>query len=56
VTRISHGARSADDWLLSRIAHQLGLSKKELLALIECTLSEAEYLKLLLARNLVTEA
>jgi hypothetical protein len=53
VTRISHGTKTVDDWLLARIAHQLGLSKKELLALIECTLSEAEYLRLLVERGLV---
>jgi len=52
-TRFSHSAKSADDWLLGRISKELGLSRKELLALIECTLSEEAYLQLLIARNYI---
>ena len=34
VTRISHGERSANGWLLARIAHELHVSRAELLAFI----------------------
>ena len=54
-TFISHGERDADDWLLARIARQLRLTKKELLALIECSLSQDEYLRLLVERGHVHE-
>lgn len=42
-TRISHGARTVDDWLAGRIARQLRPSKREFMSFVECTLSGAEY-------------
>ncbi|MBZ5585568.1 MAG: hypothetical protein LAQ30_25885 [Acidobacteriia bacterium] len=55
-TRISHGQRSANDWLLARIARELSLSKRELLSFIECELSEAAYLDLMIQRGHVQPA
>jgi hypothetical protein len=50
-TFISHNERDADDWLLAHISRQLHLTKKELLALIECQLAAAEYLQILIDRG-----
>ena len=38
-TRISHGQRQADNWLLAQIAKQLHLSKQELLSFIDGEIS-----------------
>jgi len=48
-TRISHGQRRADDWLLRQIAKQLHLSKQELMRFIDCAMGAGEY------RSLMTE-
>lgn len=50
-TRISHGARTVDDWLVGRMAKQVRLSKREFLSLVECTLSGAEYARLMADRG-----
>jgi hypothetical protein len=50
-TRISHGQRSLDDWFIGQMTKQIRLSKKEFLDLTECSLSEAEYGRLMVARG-----
>jgi hypothetical protein len=50
-TRISHGQRKADDWLLSEVARELHLSKRELLQLIECQISGDDYARLMIERG-----
>jgi hypothetical protein len=50
-TRISHGERSADDWLIGKMAQQVKLTKREFLALVECTLSGPAYCRLLVERG-----
>jgi len=50
-TRISHGQRRVDDWLLSEIARELHLSKRELLRFIECEITEQEYVRLMTERG-----
>ena len=50
-TRISHGARTVDDWLAGRMAHQLRLSKREFTSFVACTLSGAEYARLMEERG-----
>jgi len=50
-TRISHGERKADDWLLGQIARQLHLSKQELEDLIDCPLSGEQYVRLMVERG-----
>lgn len=42
-TRLSHGERECNDWLLGQIAQQLHLSKTDLLRLVECSLSGEQY-------------
>ena len=46
-TYISHGQRRADDWLLGQMAKQLKLTKKQFLALVECTMNGSEYVRLM---------
>ena len=50
-TRISHGQRKADNWLLAQIAKQLRLSKQELLSFIDCEISQKDYVELLVQRG-----
>jgi hypothetical protein len=53
-TWFSHGQRKADDSLLRLIAKELGLTRKELLEFVECTLSEDDYAALLIERGYLT--
>lgn len=53
-TYISHGIREYGDTLLSAVAGQMKLSKKELMRFIECTLSAEEYQQLLTELGVVT--
>ncbi|MFN7996945.1 MAG: hypothetical protein U0Q18_25245 [Bryobacteraceae bacterium] len=48
-TYISHGQRRADDWLLGQMARQLKLTKTQFLALVECTMSGSEYVRIMRA-------
>lgn len=50
-TRISHGERQADDWLLAQIARQLHLSKRELLHFIDCEIGQRDYVELMIQRG-----
>ncbi|MEK7406395.1 MAG: hypothetical protein AAB225_14940 [Acidobacteriota bacterium] len=50
-TRLSHGQRKVDDWLLSEMAKQVRLSKQELLSLIDCEMTGEEYLRLMIDRG-----
>jgi hypothetical protein len=42
-TRLSHGAKEYDDYLLGQMAVQLKLEKMEFLGLIDCSLSGEGY-------------
>jgi hypothetical protein len=44
-TWISHGQRRVDDWLLGQMAKQLKITKKQFLALIDCSFSNAGYVQ-----------
>ena len=55
-TRISHGQRTADDWLIGKMAGQLRLTKREFLSFVECTLSGPRYAQLLVDRGAVRPA
>lgn len=46
-TKTSHSLKEYGDVLLSKMAHQLRLSKKELNNLIECPIGYEEYKKIL---------
>ena len=50
-TWFSHGQRKADDSLIRLIAKELGLTRKELLEFVGCTLSEDDYAALLTERG-----
>ncbi|MBZ5624109.1 MAG: hypothetical protein LAQ69_36230 [Acidobacteriia bacterium] len=50
-TWFSHGRRKADDWLLSQIARELRLSKRELHAFLECTIGGEQYAQLMIDRG-----
>ena len=52
-TKVSHGAKEIHDGLLSAMAKQTHLRKKEFLRLIDCPLSEEEYLDLLRERDVI---
>ncbi len=47
-TRISHGQRKVDEWLLSEIAKDLYLPKRDLLRFIDCEIGEQEYVSLMI--------
>ena len=53
-TRITHGAREYGDKLLSLMAKELSLSRKELDALIQCPLTGDGYARLLMQRGKVS--
>ncbi len=50
-TKISHGEKEIHDGLLSQMAKQTRLAKKEFLELVDCPLTEAQYLGLLRERG-----
>jgi hypothetical protein len=50
-TRISHGAREYGDNLLGQMARQLGLSRSEFDDLVDCPLSEEDYVTRLVDRG-----
>lgn len=52
-TKISHGQSTVDDWLLGRMAHQVRLSKREFLALIECSLGGDGYARQMVERGAI---
>jgi len=52
-TRISHGAREYDDHLLSLMARQLYLTRKELNQVLDCPMSGEDYLRILIQRGIV---
>ena len=52
-TKISHGQSTVDDWLLGRMAHQVRLSKREVLAQIECSLGGDDYARLMIERGTI---
>jgi len=50
-TWFSHGRKKADDWLLSQVAREMHLSKRELLAFLECTIGRDDYVRLMIERG-----
>jgi hypothetical protein len=50
-TWFSHGRRKADDWLLSQIARELRLSKREFFSFLECKISKEAYALMVSARG-----
>ena len=50
-TWFSHALRKADDWLLSLIAREIRLSKRELLLLLECTIGQEAYARMMSDRG-----
>jgi hypothetical protein len=50
-TKISHGEKEIHDGLISQMAKQTKLVKKEFLDLVDCPLSLEQYLKLLRERD-----
>ncbi|MBU0690325.1 hypothetical protein KKC97_13685 [bacterium] len=52
-TRISHSEKEYGDNLLSQMAKQTKLHRSEFLDLVECPLSEEEYLKKLIQRGII---
>lgn len=53
-TKVSRGEREADDWLQRKMAQQVRLTKREFAALVDCTLSAADYAELLMERGHIT--
>lgn len=52
-TRLSHGAKEYDDYLLGQMAVQLKLEKMEFLSLVDCSLTGDGYFRLLKKRGLI---
>ncbi len=52
-TKISHGAKEVSDQLLGVMARQLRLSRQQFLALVDCPLTETEYLRILREQNVI---
>jgi hypothetical protein len=50
-TRISHGLREYSDALLSRVAHQMKLSRRELAEFIRCPMDHNRYVAVLVERG-----
>jgi hypothetical protein len=50
-TRLSHGQRKVDEWLLGEMVKQLHLSKLELLRFIQCEIGYEQYVKLMIERG-----
>jgi hypothetical protein len=50
-TWFSHGRRKADDWLISQIAREMRLSRRELLAFLECAIGGEQYAQLMVERG-----
>jgi hypothetical protein len=46
-TRVSHGARECDGYILARMAGQLKLSRRQLDDLLDCPLSGEAYVEML---------
>ena len=55
-TFVSHGEREIHDGLLSQMAKQTKLAKKEFLELVDCPMTEARYLEMLRERGHVAKA
>jgi len=47
-TRLSHGEKRVDDWLLSQIARQVHLSRKCLREFIDCDITQEAYLRMMI--------
>ena len=52
--KISHGEKQIGDKLLSLMARQMRLSRREFVDLIDCALSEPGYIALLRARGAIS--
>jgi hypothetical protein len=50
-TWFSHGRRKANDWLIGQIAREMRLSKRELLAFLECAIGGEQYVQLMVDRG-----
>ncbi len=50
-TRISHGQTRVDDWLLSQIARELHLAKRELLDFLDCEITLEGYVRMMVERG-----
>ena len=50
-TRISHGYKEIDKFLIRKMAMQMKISKKDFERFVECSLSEKEYKKLILTNK-----
>jgi len=54
-TKVSFGINEYGDDLLSKMSHQLKISKKELEGLIDCPLSGEEYISILKNKKIIIE-
>ena len=56
-TVMSHGGnRDIDDSLLSKMARQCGLSRREFLRLVDCPMTQPEYEALLTSRGVIPQS
>ena len=53
-TKVSHGRGDVDGYIAGRIARQVGLSKKELSSLVECTMDAEVFYARLEAQGILT--
>ena len=52
-TRMSRNGQDIDDYLISKMSTQLYLDRKDFLGLIDCPLSEEDYIKILKDKNIL---
>lgn len=54
-TKVSHGEKQIGDKLLGLMARQVQLSRREFLELVDCSLSQDEYLAILRAKGAISQ-
>ena len=54
-TKISHGAKDLNDFLIKQMSSQCKLSKEQFKDLANCPLSESEYLQILKENEIIEE-
>jgi len=52
-TKFSHNGQEINDYLISEMAKQVSLSKKEFVEFAKCNLSEDEYVTILRTKNII---
>lgn len=52
-TKLSHNSQEINDYLISQMAKQVCLTRKQFIGLADCTVTQAEYEKVLKERGII---